>query len=166
MKIILYSIIVAVLSTFFFYGGSTLLGAHLDSTRIYYAYVNNSPLKVAIANTEEAREKGLSGIEKLPENHALLFVFPKNEKYGIWMKEMRFPIDIIWLNEDLKVVYLKDNVQPGTYPAIFYPPVDARFVLETNIGFIEERGVQEGTKLKLISYRPAVFNFGGLFTKY
>jgi len=165
MKIILYSVIIAAFGAFLFYGGSTLFGSQLDSTRIYYAYVNNSPLKVAIANTVETREKGLSGIEKLPDNHSLLFVFPENERYGIWMKGMKFPIDIIWLNENLKVVYFKDNVQPSTYPAIFYPPVDARYVLETNTGFIEERGIQEGTKLKLISYRPAVFNFGGLFTK-
>jgi len=140
-----------------------MFNSQLDSTRIYYAYVNNSPLKVAIANTEETRSKGLSGLTSLPQNHGLLFVFPENEKYGIWMKGMKFSIDIMWLDENMRVVYWKDDVHPDTYPKIFYPPIDARYVLETNVGFIESQGIKNTTKLKLISYRPAIFNFGGLF---
>ena len=142
-----------------------MFNSQLDSTRIYYAYVNNSPLKVAIANTEETRAKGLSGLESLPQNHGLLFVFPENKKYGIWMKGMNFAIDIIWLDENLRTVYWKENVDPSTYPKIFYPPTEARYVLETNTEFIAEHGIKEGVKLKLISYSPAVFNFGGLFTR-
>ena len=165
MKIILYAILIAAFGGFFIYAGTSLFTEQLDSTRIYYAYVNDAPLKVAIANTEESRAQGLSGIEKLPQNHGLLFVFPDEEKYGIWMKGMKFPLDIVWLNENLKVVHFVEGVSPNTYPKIFYPPTTARYVLETNTGFIAEHGVDEGTKLKLISYRPAVFNFGGLFTK-
>lgn len=165
MKTIFYTILIAAFGAMFFYGGSVLFNDQLDSTRIYYAYVNNTPLKVAIANTPETRAKGLSGLEKLPQNHGLLFVFEENEKYGIWMKDMNFAIDIIWLNENFKVVYFKPDISPETFPKIYYPPIDARYVLETNAGFIEEHGIGEGAKLKLISYRPAVFNFGGLFTK-
>lgn len=165
MKIVLYSVLIAALVGFFLYVGQSLFNSQLDSTRIYYAYVNNSPLKVAIANTEESRAKGLSGLNSLPQNHGLLFVFPENEKYGIWMKGMNFSIDIIWLDENLKTVFWKENVDPGTYPKIFYPPTEARYVLETNTGFIAERGIKEGVRLKLISYRPAVFKFGGLFTR-
>ncbi|XKT75141.1 MAG: DUF192 domain-containing protein [Patescibacteria group bacterium UBA2103] len=165
MKIIFYTILLAGFGAMFFYAGSVLFNNQLDSTKIYYAYVNNTPLKVAIANTPETRAKGLSGLESLPQSHGLLFVFDENEKYGIWMKGMNFPIDIMWLNEDFRVVYYKANVPTSSYPKIFYPPTNARYVLETNAGFIEEHGVGERSKLKLISYRPAVFNFGGLFTK-
>ena len=165
MKILLYSGFVAAFAGLFMFAGSTLFSSQLDSTRIYYGYVNNAPLKVAIANTEETRAQGLSGLDGLPQNHGLLFVFPENEKYGIWMKGMKFSIDIVWLDEDLKVIYIKSDVHPDTYPNIFYPPTNARYVLETNTGFIEDQGVQEGAKLKIISYRPAIFNFGGLFTK-
>lgn len=163
MKIILYTVLIAAFAGFFLYAGSTMFNSQLDSTRIYYAYINNSPLKVAIANTEETRSQGLSGLESLPQNHGLLFVFPENEKYGIWMKGMKFSIDIMWLDENMRVVYWKDDVSPDTYPKIFYPPIEARYVLETNVGFIESQGIKDGVKLKLISYRPAIFNFGGLF---
>ena len=148
----------------FLYTGSVLFSSQLDSTRIYYAYINNAPLKVAIVNTPETREKGLSGLENLPQNHGLLFVFPENERYGIWMKDMLFSIDILWLNENMRVVHLKENVSPDTFPEIFYPPTNARYVLETNTGFAARHGITEGTRFKLISYRPAVFDFGGIFT--
>lgn len=165
MKIIFYTILIAAFGGLFIYLGASMLNSQLDSTRIYYAYVNDAPLKVAIANTPETRSKGLSGLKSLPPNHGLLFVFPENEKYGIWMKGMNFSIDIIWLNENMRVVHWEEDVRPDSYPSIFYPPTNARYVLETNVGFIADRGIDEGAKLKLISYRPAVFNFGGVFTK-
>lgn len=163
MKVLWYALLIALFGSAFLYFGAGLFSKQLDSSRIYYAYMNNAPLKVAIANTPETRAQGLSGLKSMPQNHGLLFVFPDNEKYGIWMKGMNFPIDIIWLNEDMRVVFIKQKVAPETYPQIFYPPISARYVLETNAGFVDEQGIQDGDKLKLISFRPS-FNFGDIFS--
>lgn len=165
MKLFWYAVLILVFGGVFFYMANNVFTAQLDSSRIYYAYMNNAPLKVAIANTPETRSQGLSGLKSIPQNHGLLFVFPENEKYGIWMKGMLFDLDIIWLNEQMRVVFIKDQVRPDTYPTIFYPPTNARYVLETNAGFVEEQGIQEGDKLKLISFRPSIFNFGGIFSR-
>ena len=86
-------------------------------------YINfgNLRLNVEIIKTEEERVKGLSLREKLDNDSVVLFVFDKPNFYGIWMKEMLFPIDIAWLDENKKIVSIEANVSPQTYPKIFYP---------------------------------------------
>ena len=66
-------------------------------------------LKLNIASTPQARAKGLSGRATLERNQGMLFLFTAPGVYGFWMKDMKFPIDIIWLN-DRKVVDLTPNV--------------------------------------------------------
>lgn len=101
----------------------------------------------AFATTDAERTKGLSGTEKLEVNQALLFVFQGNDKWGIWMKDMNYPIDIIWLTEKGEVSYLKENVSPDTYPEVFYPPVLERYVLEVPAGTIEKNKIKYGDLL-------------------
>ena len=62
-------------------------------------HIGRVPIAVAIADTLEKRTQGLSGRESLSANEGLLFVFSTSGAYGIWMKDMRFPIDIIWISE-------------------------------------------------------------------
>jgi uncharacterized protein len=92
---------------------------------------------VTTAKTEAARQQGLSGVPSLPPNAGKLFVFEQPGIYGIWMKDMLFSIDIIWMDKDMKVVDIKPNVAPSTYPEVFYPSSEAMYVLETNAGFAQ-----------------------------
>ena len=87
-----------------------------------------------IAETPAARAQGLSGKEKIGEDEGMLFVFPKAGRYGFWMKDMRFPIDIVWIGEDMRVLSIVENVSLETFPHVFYPPAPVRFVLETAPG--------------------------------
>ena len=103
--------------------------------------IEGRKLPVEIADTPEKREQGLSGRESLPEGSGMLFIFENPATYGFWMKEMRFPIDIVWLSgevgsstDPIKVIDIERNVQPNTFPHIFYPPVPVKYVLETNPG--------------------------------
>jgi hypothetical protein len=73
---------------------------------------NNYCFKVEIADTPEKRRAGLMHRVSLPENQGMLFVFEKPGIYGFWMKNTLIPLDIIWLDENFKVVYIKENVQP------------------------------------------------------
>src|SRR3989339_101380 len=68
-------------------------------------HVGDIPIRIRIANTEAERTAGLSGKKGFEKNiGGLLFVFEKPEYHGIWMKNMNFPIDIIWINKELTVV--------------------------------------------------------------
>lgn len=92
--------------------------------------IGDQVFDVEIADSYWERVRGLSGREFLPQNRGLLFVFPSNDFHGIWMKEMKIAIDIIWFNESLEIVGIKRNATPESYPEVFYPEIDARYVLE------------------------------------
>ncbi len=98
---------------------------------------------VEIADTREKYIRGLSGRNSLDEDKGMLFLFDKLDTYGFWMKDMKFPIDIIWINGD-KVVYVLPTVNPGSYPNIFTPPVSADKVLEINAGLSRKFDITEG----------------------
>ena len=87
-----------------------------------------------LAQTDAKRVQGLSGTSFFPANTGMLFVFDQPDTYGFWMKDMNYALDIIWLNNDLKIVDLEMGVTPETYPKVFYPNALASYVLEINAG--------------------------------
>ena len=106
--------------------------------------IENLNVPVEVADTHIKRTQGLSEREELSEDSGLLFVFEKSDRHGIWMRDMHFPIDIIWIGEDGRIVDIKQNVSPDTYPQIFQPQEPARYVLEVNAGFTEQHGIEIG----------------------
>ncbi|OGC83275.1 hypothetical protein A3D68_00990 [Candidatus Adlerbacteria bacterium RIFCSPHIGHO2_02_FULL_52_17] len=78
-----------------------------------------------------------------------MFVFDTEGEWGIWMKDMNFPIDIIWVGQDGTVVTVAKDVSPDTYPQAFYPSVPARFVLEVPAGFVAAHDIDEGSRLSI-----------------
>ncbi len=101
--------------------------------------------RVTTAKTPTTREKGLSGRDSLAPDEGLLFIFPTSQVSGFWMKDMKFPIDIIWIDSNRKVVTVAENILPETYPKSFYPTKKAQFVLEVNAGSAKKSGLVEGT---------------------
>ena len=87
-----------------------------------------------LAITESERENGLSAWPNLGINRGMLFVFDTPFEYGFWMKDMDFPIDIIWIGADKKIVYIEKNVQPDSYPTKYSPDKPALYVLEIPAG--------------------------------
>lgn len=97
-----------------------------------------------VVDTQEGRTQGLSGKRFLPGGMSMLFVFDTPDKYGIWMKDMNFPLDIVWLDKYKKIVYTLSNVKPDTYPHVFYPSSEALYVVELPSGFVEANNVKVG----------------------
>ena len=94
-----------------------------------------------VAATEEEREKGLGGRESLCRTCAMLFVFEKSERYAFWMKDMRFPIDIVWFLGD-RVVFVAHEVSPD-FSGILEPAVVADRVIELSSGAAKNAEVGE-----------------------
>ena len=81
----------------------------------------------------------------------MLFVFEKEGIYPFWMKNTLIPLDIIWLDRDGKVVFIKEDAQPCTNhicPKI-NPNKKAKYVLEVNSGIIKQIGLSVGDKMKI-----------------
>ena len=111
--------------------------------------ISGEDVKVSVANTLEARKMGLSGRNELGKHDGMLFVFDTAARYGFWMKDMRFPIDILWLSDDGKVLEMRENVRPATYPEVFTSNVPARYVLELPAWFVRDNNVAIGDIVKL-----------------
>ena len=107
-------------------------------------FVGNTKISIEIAKTSAEIIKGLSGRLALAENSGLFFIFPYADKHGIWMKEMNFPIDIIWLDENLKIVTIKENATPDSYPEVFTSTAPALYVLEIPTGFVQKNKISVG----------------------
>lgn len=129
----------------------------IDVNNIQYVKIAGKTLKVDLATTAKTQEQGLSGRKSLKENEGMLFVFDHMDKYSFWMKNMNFPIDIIWIGsastqggEDLHVVYIKKNTLPESYPETFTPNVDAKYVLEVNASFSEKNNLKVGDRVEFL----------------
>ena len=113
--------------------------------------VNGQVLIADIAATDEQIVKGLSVKNTLAENEAMLFVFDHEAEYTFWMRNMKFPIDIIWIDADKTVVHIEHSLQPCRSDLLCptYKPVDdSLYVLETVSGFAEKHDIAKGTRVE------------------
>ncbi len=106
-------------------------------------------LSIDYATTIAMRERGLGGRMSVPEGYGMLFVFPKDDFYGFWMKDTLVPLDMFWLDAQGHVVSIAEDVATSTYPDVLYPDVPARYVLETAAGFARAHTIATGTPLRL-----------------
>jgi len=130
---------------------------NLDTNNIQYVKIAGQMLKVELALTKEEQERGLSLRKDLKEDEGMLFVFNTPDKYSFWMKDMNFSIDIIWLappeagqGEDSHVVYIKKNAKPGSFPEIFKPNKNSKYILEVISDFSEKNNLKEGDNAKFL----------------
>lgn len=121
-----------------------------ESGEIKGVLIKEKVFFVEIAETERALEKGLSLHPSLKDDQGMLFIFPRKDDYGFWMKDMLFPLDIIWLDSNLKVVGLEKNISPETYPNVFYPKAKSLYVLEISAGQTDLLNLNIGDTVKFI----------------
>jgi uncharacterized membrane protein (UPF0127 family) len=117
--------------------------------------INDTAIAVAVADTESARVRGLSGQPFIREEEGLLFVFPDSKKHGIWMRGMQFPIDIIWFDENFRIIDVYRNATPESYPSVFTPSLDARYILEVSAGFSAQSGISIGDNAHFVPVTSA-----------
>lgn len=114
--------------------------------------VGTARVLAEVAETPEERAKGLAGRAQFGESEGMLFVLPKNSFPSFWMKDMKFPIDIIWVDEE-KVVKIHKDVQPEPEKkeadfTLYRPDSPVDYVLEVTAGFSDKNSVKVGDKLE------------------
>ena len=108
-------------------------------------------LSAEIPVTGELMSKGLSVKNQLRENESMLFVFEEPLRHTFWMKDMKFPIDIMWLDSNGKIVHIEENLMPCPLVLIcpsYAPNADSQYVLETIAGFAQRHNISLGTTIK------------------
>lgn len=122
---------------------------HLVYPVTYKMFVGEAEVQASVADSLSTRIKGLSGTPFLPTNVVKLFAFGSAGPQSIWMKDMNYPIDIIWADEEGKIVHIEENVAPETYPDSFSSPIPAWYVVETSAGFVASNTISTGDEIVL-----------------
>lgn len=102
-----------------------------------------------IATSEAAQQRGLGGREVLAQDEGMLFIFDKPAVRCMWMKDMLFPTDMIWLDSTKKVTYIAPNVTPDSYPQQYCGDESTKYVIELNAGEAKRADIRTGQTLKL-----------------
>ncbi len=117
--------------------------------------IGGASFTVDLADTPEKRFQGLSGREILEEGTGMLFVFQEERQHTFWMKDMRFPLDMIWITAECTIADIIADVpnpppdqKNGALPT-YSPSAPGTFVLELNAGVAAASGLQTGDQMTL-----------------
>jgi uncharacterized membrane protein (UPF0127 family) len=126
-------------------------GAQALRPEDYVLFADGTRVGVEIAATDAARARGLMFREDLAEHEGMLFTFDAPRRYGFWMKNVRIPLDILWLDAAGRVVWIVESAPPcPAEPCPMYvPEARASFVLEVAGGFARRHGVAAGDAVTL-----------------
>lgn len=101
-----------------------------------------------VADTGPKRELGLGQRSNLGPREGMLFAYnAPADDYCFWMKDMRFSLDMIWLDSNKRIVHIEPSVSPGTYPHSFCPGASSQYVIELNAGRAHDLRLQTGQQL-------------------
>jgi hypothetical protein len=106
-------------------------------------------LEIEIADNEYETQTGLMYRKAMNQNRGMLFVFPNSKLRAFYMKNTQFPLDIIYIDEDLKIVSFQENAQPFD-EASLPSQVAAKYVLEINGGLAEQWGLDVGDSISFV----------------
>ncbi len=143
--VIYYGVLFGLNSLNFIYGSSASVDEiavlNFNKTEVVCgAYHFNS----YIADTDKTMREGLSIFDNLNKKDAMLFVFNEESSHSIWMKNMKFSIDILWIDNGGKIVHMEENISPNTYPKNFVNTSPALYVLEIQSGMAQESKIKIG----------------------
>lgn len=133
------------LLVFTFACGGRLAG---DGLEVHPLVVGNQKITVEVAATAADRSRGLMHRESLPDDHGMLFVFPRERVLTFWMKDTPLPLSIAFADSGGRIVRIADMEPLSATPVSSGGP--ARFALEMERGWFERRGVLVGDSIARI----------------
>ncbi|MDH5563819.1 MAG: DUF192 domain-containing protein [Nitrospirota bacterium] len=137
--------------------GALLFNSPGQTQVLTVKFPSGASLKAEVADTPEKLLFGLAFRQMLPPDEAMLYIFGESGPHRVWTKEFQFPVDVIWVDESKIVVHVEKDVPPcSNNPCTWYgpPPNDARYILESNAGFIARENVAVGQQLKFALFIP------------
>ncbi len=123
--------------------------ARIEAPASPAAIINGHKFNIEVARTTEERARGLGGRDSLPPENGMLFVFEKAGKHCFWMLDTRISLDMLWFDENDKLIHIERQVSPDSYPQQFCPPGNARNVLELKSGMADFIKAENGNQLYL-----------------
>lgn len=119
-----------------------------DDTKVEVR-VNNARVIAAVMRSDAKRQRGLSGREGLAEHEGMMFIFDHEGSYAFWNKDMKFPIEVIWMAHGEVVGVSPLPAYDGTSPAIITPSSPSDAVLEVPAGFAKAQSIIAGNSVTI-----------------
>ncbi|HET7528711.1 MAG TPA: DUF192 domain-containing protein [Candidatus Saccharimonadales bacterium] len=110
--------------------------------------IDGQDINVEVVKDQNELQKGLAGRTCILPDQGMLFAFTKPGQYPIWMKGMKFPIDIVWITADRKVAAIEVDESPSTYPDRFANKIPAQYVLELKANRSQELHMKIGSSVQ------------------
>lgn len=137
-----------IISTFFLLSYSCLAEGIATAEVTFLDHDNKISFKVEIADTADKMQKGLMFKENLPESEGMLFILKRQTIPYMWMKNTLIPLDMIFIDDNQKVIYVASNTVPLS-EKIISPLKPCSYVLEINAGLAEKYNIQTGEKISI-----------------
>ena len=115
------------------------------------AIINGQSFTLYVAKTQKEKEIGLSKYNKLPQNMGMIFIFDKPGSYNFWMRNMKFPIDILFIKDGLTTTIYRNAEKPKDQNQnlfVYQPKFPIDKVLEISAGLSEKYNIKEGNTIK------------------
>ncbi|MDH3859511.1 MAG: DUF192 domain-containing protein [Gammaproteobacteria bacterium] len=107
--------------------------------------IGQGSYRVELALTSAQRRQGLMHRERLAHNGGMLLVYPRPGDHRIWMKNMKIPLRVLWIDEQFKVLQIRRLVPCEASPCpVFSAPLPARYILELSD---DEHDVKPGDEI-------------------
>jgi uncharacterized protein len=129
--------------------GTESSGAELPTVTIDASSGEKVEVRVEIADDDAERARGLMHRTALAENRGMLFVFRREEQLSFWMKDTLIPLSIAFIDSEGRIVDIQNMKPLDDDPPSYVSAEPARYALEVNRGFFEERGVEVGDRAEL-----------------
>lgn len=124
-----------------------VFAVHRDTPKTVNMKLSHGELTLETASTESEQEKGLGGRASMPQDHGMLFVFGSEAQQCFWMKDTRFPLDMVWLDASKHIRAIENDVMPDSYPHVYCH--EGKYVIELNAGAADRNNLVVGKKLDL-----------------
>jgi uncharacterized membrane protein (UPF0127 family) len=114
---------------------------------------SRTTFQVKVVVTESAKIRGLSGRASMPYGEGLLFLYDQMAVQSMWMVDMRFPLDIVWLDDWFQIVHVSYGAEPcetrpncPSYSSVH--PI--KYAIEMNAGAAADYGFEIGKNLYVV----------------
>ncbi len=131
--------------------GSLFLTGRKDTDTIIVTFPSGKEIEAEVADTPEKLLFGLAFRDGLPPDSGMLYIFETSDRHRVRTKGFKIPVDMIWVDESRHVVHLVERADPCPQdPCPLYgpPPENARYVIQTAAGFLEQERLAPGAELK------------------
>lgn len=98
------------------------------------------PIKLKVASTPKSQEIGYQHLDQEPtDEEGILFVYPQETPAGFWMKNVNFPLDIMFFDSKKEMVH-RETMEPESYPRVYKCNTPIQYAIETKSGWFDRNG--------------------------